>query len=137
MLIKVDLKSAYRIVPIHAADCHLLRIRWNGQVYVDQALPFGLRSALKMFTAIADTIFWALTESGVTLQIHYFDDFFSNTGTSSHIMPYILSVLDRLGVPVALNKVEGPSTVITFLGVEVNSERLRIVPHPGQDCAYP
>ena len=51
LLIKVDLKSAYRMVPIHSADLHLFGIRWNGMVYMDQALPFGLCLAPKLFSA--------------------------------------------------------------------------------------
>lgn len=49
-----------------------------------------------------------------------------NTGTSSHILPHILSVLDHIGVLVAFSKVEGPSTVVTFLGVVVDSDRFEL-----------
>ena len=45
LLLKIDLKSAYRIVPVHAQDRHLLGICWEGHVYVDQAPPFGLLKA--------------------------------------------------------------------------------------------
>ena len=75
MLIKVDIKSAYRIVPVHPADRHLLGIHWNGGVYIDQALPFGLHTAPKIFTPVADAIGWALLKAGVQFQIHYLDDF--------------------------------------------------------------
>ena len=59
-LVKIDLKNAYRIVPIHPDDHHLLGIDWKGDTYVDRALPFGLRSAPKVFSAVADMITWAL-----------------------------------------------------------------------------
>ena len=75
LLIKIDLKSAYRIVPIHLDDRHLFGIEWNGQVFIDQALPFGLRSAPKLFTAVADAIGWALAHTGIPLHLHYLDDF--------------------------------------------------------------
>jgi hypothetical protein len=54
-LAKLDLKEAYRIVPVHPQDYHLLGISWRGQVYLDRALPFGLRSA--PLTGLAE---WAL-----------------------------------------------------------------------------
>ncbi len=54
-LIKLDLKDAYRIVP---ADYTLLGITWQGQLYLDRALPFGLRSAPKLFNAVADLTAW-------------------------------------------------------------------------------
>ena len=74
-LVKVDLKQAYRQVPVHPQDQHLLVISWERSVYVDRALPFGLRSAPKIFTAVADMIAWALHMAGIHDQIHYLDDF--------------------------------------------------------------
>ena len=66
-LIKIDLKNAYRIVPIHPQDHHLLAITWQNRTYVDCALPFGLRSARKIFSAVADMLAWALHCSGQAL----------------------------------------------------------------------
>ena len=74
-LIKLDLKSAYRLVPTHPQDRYMLGIRWRDQVYVDQALPFGLHSAPILFTAVANAIGWALARAGAPLQIHNLDDF--------------------------------------------------------------
>ena len=51
---KLDLKSAYRMVPTHPLDQFMLGIEWKASTYVDCALPFGLRSAPLLFTAIAD-----------------------------------------------------------------------------------
>ena len=50
VLAKLDLQSAYRVIPVHGNDRHLLRMRWNGRVCLDTALPFRLRSAPKMFS---------------------------------------------------------------------------------------
>lgn len=60
-LVKLDLKDAYRIVPVHPADYDLLGIHWRGNTYINRALPFGLRSAPKIFNADADFINWVLT----------------------------------------------------------------------------
>ena len=49
-LIKLDLKSAYRLVPIHPQDRYLLEIRWRDQVYLDKAHPFSLCLAPILFT---------------------------------------------------------------------------------------
>ena len=46
LLAKQDLKEAYRAVPIHPSDQHLLAVSWNSITYIDKALPFGLLSAL-------------------------------------------------------------------------------------------
>jgi len=55
-LVKVDIKEAYRMVPIHPEDQHLLAVKWRGMVFIDKHLPFGLRSAPKIFTTVADVL---------------------------------------------------------------------------------
>ena len=47
LLSKIDIKDAYRIVPVHPEDWTLLGIQWHGQYFMDTRLPFGLRSAPK------------------------------------------------------------------------------------------
>ena len=74
-LAKVDIAEAYRIVPIHADDKHLLGMQWLSQSYVDATLPFGLRSAPMIFTALADGLQWILQHRGVSYIEHYLDDF--------------------------------------------------------------
>ena len=56
LLIKLDLKHAYCIVPVHPDDHQLLGVTWKGHTYIDRALPFGLRSAPKNFSVVADMI---------------------------------------------------------------------------------
>lgn len=87
LLLKIDLKSAYWIVLVHLADQHLLGLSWNGYVYVDQVLPFGLRSIPQLFMAMADAVGWLLVQMGVPLHLHYLEDFlfflFISTGNSA------------------------------------------------------
>ena len=58
MLSKMDTCSAYRTVPVHPKDRWLLGMQWNRKLFVDTVLPFGLRSAPKLFTAMADAVEW-------------------------------------------------------------------------------
>ena len=58
LMAKIDLQNAYRIVPVHPDDIGLLGVQ--GQVLVDTALPFSLRSAPKIFTALADGLMWVM-----------------------------------------------------------------------------
>lgn len=53
LLGKLDIKSAYRIIPVHPDDRLLLGMKWKGQLFIDTALPFSLRSAPKIFNAVA------------------------------------------------------------------------------------
>ena len=38
-------------------------------------LPFGLRSAPKILSAVADTVQWILSNNGIRKRLHYLDDF--------------------------------------------------------------
>ena len=65
LLAKVDIESAYRLIPMHPEDCQLLGVTWRDQYFCDFMLPFGLRSAPKLFTALADTLEWCIHQEGV------------------------------------------------------------------------
>ena len=41
---KIDLQHAYRNVPIHPDDRWLLGMQWEGKIFVDTAVPFGVRT---------------------------------------------------------------------------------------------
>ena len=75
LLGKMDIKQAYRMVPVHPEDRYLLGMQWQGAVYVDKALPFGLRSAPLVFTAVADALQWMMECNGATFVDHYIDDY--------------------------------------------------------------
>ena len=74
LLAKLDVKAAYRLVAVHPRDCRLLGFEWQGMHYVDGMLPFGLHSAPKLFTAVADALEWVLNQRGVLNVAHYLDD---------------------------------------------------------------
>ena len=101
-------KDAYRIVPVNPADYHLLGIRWRENTYIDRALPFGLRSAPKIFNAITDLIAWVLTCQGVQFQLHYLDDFLLLDSPNSQQGREFLAItehsLKKLGIPIAEHK---------------------------------
>ena len=125
LLAKMDLHSAYRKVPVHQADQPLLGIRWGGKIYKDCALPFGLRSAPKLFTAVADALSWALACEQVTNLIHYLDDFLfwseRDSPACAHAMHVARNLFEYLGLPVVPIKTVGPTTCLTFLGIEFDT----------------
>ena len=75
LLAEIDIKSAFHLIPVHPANCHLLAMEWQGLLYIDTCLPFGLRSAPKLFNVMADLLEWILLSQRVTLLLHYLDDF--------------------------------------------------------------
>jgi len=113
-VVKVDIKSAYRIAPIHPEDCHLLDMRWDGSLYVDTSLSLGLPSALKIFTVVADMAEWITKQKGEHVIIHYMVDYrlLSNSGRT--LLDNFLATLDTLRLSLAPKKLEGPTTKLTF-----------------------
>ena len=75
LMAKIDVRSAYRNIPVHPDDRHLLGIFWRGNTFLDDTLPFRLRSAPKIFNAVADALEWILKHRGIRYIYHYLDDF--------------------------------------------------------------
>ena len=129
-LAKFDIESAYRLVPVHPDDRHLLGMRWKGKLYIDAALPFGLRSAPKIFNAVADTLQWIFEQNGIRAILHYLDDFLivgaPDSSECRRALATAISLCKVLGVPIAAHKTEGPGTVLPFLGIELDTEKLEV-----------
>ena len=64
VMAKFDIESAYHIIPMHPEDRQLLGIRWRSHLYIDTALPFGLRSAPKVINPLADDLAWGYDGEG-------------------------------------------------------------------------
>jgi len=134
-MITVDIHIAYRIVPIHPADRWLMGMTWEGAMLINTVLPFSLCSAPKIFTAITDTAEWIVKQQVVEFVMHYLDDFLVLTVAEecrgSHALRILLETFEQLGLPVAWDKLEGPTPCLTFLGFKLDllREEIRI---PGQ-----
>ena len=105
-------------------------MQWENKLFIDAALPFGhdLRSAPKVFSAVAEVLEWRAKFEGVTHVLHYLDDFLmispAESPKGSQDLNIILTLFDSLHVPVAPEKVEGPTTQLTFLGIEMDTENM-------------
>ena len=130
MIAKTDIEAAYRLLPIHNDDKHLLGMLWEGRVYVDTALPFGLRSAPLIFTALADGLEWVLKQRGVSYIAHYLDDFITvgppNSDQCRRNQTILFDTCKELGVPLAPHKSVGPTTCLVFLGIEIDSRAMEL-----------
>jgi hypothetical protein len=117
-LAKFDIASAYRVVPVSPDDRMLLGILWRGMLYVVGALPFGLRSAPKLFTAVADGLLWVMGRHGVSNALHYLDDFLimgpPHSKECEGALRTSLVLCETLGLPIASHKVEGPATSLAW-----------------------
>ena len=127
---KFDVASTYRNVAINLDDRPLLGMQKRGQYFMDLVLPFGLRSAPFMFTAIVDLGEWILVHNyDVTFLRHYLDDFLTLGPPSLPVchnnLQTCVRLCKQLGLPIHPGKLEGPATRLTILGIELDSETLQ------------
>ncbi|XP_072043013.1 uncharacterized protein [Amphiura filiformis] len=86
---KLDIKDAFRLIPVRCEDWPLLGYEWEGEYFFHTRLPFGLRSSPFHFTQFSSLLAWIAGHQ------------------SQHsIIP---------------GKLEGPTPIITFLGIELNA----------------
>ena len=127
LLAKLDIKQAYRMIPVHPQDWSLLGMEWEEYVYIDKALPFGLRSAPIVFMAVADGQQWIMQKNGVSYVDHYIEYFITagKGGTDKCSRNFTITT-SRVRLRVTqLNlrsQYVGPSTVIDFLEIELVME---------------
>ena len=125
LLAKMDIEQAYHNIPVSPDDKYLLGISWENMVYVDQVLPFGLRSAPLIFSAVADALLWIMQKRGVTWAIHYIDDLLTLGAPDSsecfRNMQLMEETCTRAGLPIEPSKSVGPATFIVFLGIKLDS----------------
>ena len=127
---KVDIKHAFRICPVQPEQWPLLCFQWSGQYYTDTRLPFGSRSSPFIFNTFAIALAWIIIQFGrLQFLIHYLDDYFLANFTREHCQHDIaefLRICEELGVPIAEDKLVGPTTTLTYLGIEIDSVAMTI-----------
>ena len=105
LLSKIDLKDAFRLIPVQSSDWNLLGICWRQKFYIDTCLPFGLRSAPYLFNRLSTALHWILENIyGIEHLLHYLDDFFTAGPANS-------DACEKLNVPIKPSKVEGTTTM--------------------------
>ena len=86
-------------------------MQWKGEFYLDAALPFRLRSAPKIFSALADGQLWILHSKGWDQSLHYLDDFLllgpPRSPKCAEALHSFLALCNQLGIPVAEDKTQG------------------------------
>ena len=98
-------------------------------------------STLYIFNLFASVLHWIMATNYAADLIHYLDDFLlagpPGQPTCSESTETMLRVCERLGIPVALDKLEGPATTITFLGITIDTtlQQLRLPPDKLQEIS--
>jgi hypothetical protein len=124
-LVKLDVEAAYKQIPVHPDDWPLLGFCWEGKWYYERVLPFGLKSSCRLWELYATALHRMMERIlGVKCVIHYIDDFLFVVGTKSEAdknLKEVSALCSELGLPMAASKTEGPTTCLTFLGIEIDT----------------
>jgi hypothetical protein len=124
-LAKLDIKDAFRLLPIAPSDCHLVSFQFEGSIYVEKNLPFGLKSSPSLFDDFASLFSWIVADSypggsGSFRFVRYCDDFLligSSKVEVESMVAHFKRCSQLLGVPLALDKCPGNAVrSLDFLG---------------------
>lgn len=129
ILCKFDIKDAFKLLPIHPSQWHLFCVKWNNQCYIPVRLCFGARSSPRIFDQLAQALCWiAKHKYEVETIFHLLDDFLTvqnPTACGERNMALLCTMFKRLNIPLALAKLVGPTTILEYLGVILDSEKMQ------------
>jgi hypothetical protein len=129
---KVDLKSAYRSVPLSPRSCEVTGIKWlvNGsyQYFYDSKLPFGAKLAPGIFHRLTQAVRRMMARRGIEV-VAYLDDFFlcePSFTKCAKSLRILIHLLRKLGFAINWRKVVDPTQTLTFLGIELDSATMEL-----------
>lgn len=124
-LAKTDIKSAFRLIPVHPSDYHLFGFSFQGSYFFDKCLPFGASSSCRIFETFSSALEWAAKHKlGIEALIHIIDDFLFGARTKEACNQNLISFLAccrHLGVPTVVDKTLGPHQIMIFAGLELDT----------------
>ena len=132
LLAKVDIRAAFKLIPVRPDQRRLLGFRWDGQYYYQSALSFGSRSSPRIFNDFGDCLEALFQQcAGNAVVRKYLDDFWlvcPGTAPADASGAYwgMHRICAAAGVPLAVEKCAPPSTCMTLLGFVLDTDRLTI-----------
>jgi hypothetical protein len=127
-LSKSDVKNAFRIIPIRPSDHYLLGMKWRRMFYFDRCLPMGAAISCKTFEVFSISRPWIDQHKlDIEYNLHLLDDFlliapsYDSCQTQLH---RFLAFCAFIGLPLAPEKTFGPSTTLSFAGIELDTIKL-------------
>jgi hypothetical protein len=121
--VKLDISACFLSFPVHADDLRYFYCEAGGDFFQFVSLVFGRKDAPRVVSVLLDVVSAALWEAGVS-HVRYLDDFLI-VATTSHrawaCAHAASSLFVLFGLSLSLEKVEGPSQTIEFLGIVLDS----------------
>jgi hypothetical protein len=121
--VKLDISSCYLSFPVHPDDAQYYVCEVDGKFLQFDSVVFGHKDAPRIVSLALDVVSAALTEAGIA-HVRYIDDFFLVATTAERAWACAHRAADIIadfGLALAPAKVEGPSQVLEFLGIVLDS----------------
>ena len=136
---KVDIKSAYRHVPLHPSQFNAtgLKYRFSGDskftYFYDTRLMFGASESVGTFHRITQSVVRMMYRRGFRSTICYLDDFLILEKSETRCklaLDTLLKLLQTLGFEINGKKLVTPTQRITFLGIVIDMNTYQLyIPH--------
>ena len=128
VLSKVDVKSAFRLLPLAPDNFTLVGLSFGGQYYVDKFLRMGASSSCKIYQQFSNAISSiAQYHHDINHIQNYLDDYLiisDGLASGKHDLEMLKSMAASINLPLAHNKVDGPKPVLKFLGIELDCTKM-------------
>ncbi len=134
-LAKIDLRHAYRSVPVHPANCPALGLKWTflgdeAPTYLmDTRLCFGGRRSPGIFHRLTQSVRRMMHRKGFDGIVVYLDDFLVVSPTKEEctlVFNTLLGLLTGLGFQISPSKLVSPCQQLTFLGIVIDTCAMEI-----------
>ncbi|XP_021362995.1 uncharacterized protein LOC110456530 [Mizuhopecten yessoensis] len=126
---KTDISDAFKIIPVVPSQWHMFCVKWRDSYYYYNKLAFGCRPSPKIFDNLSQAVCW-IAEHRYHIKhiLHLLDDFITfehpdNCEDRNMALLHLIFNL-RLGIPMAKHKTCGPETVLEYLGIILDSEKM-------------
>ena len=137
---KADIKSAYRLVPIHPSQHHLLGFKWRNKYYYDKYLPMGMAESCAIFETISDGLVYIMKSTGVDNIVKVLDDFLfleSSKPDCDCALQKFNFLCKELAIPLVEAKTSKFSAQqIVFLGVQLDTYAMTASLPSDKLCRY-
>lgn len=129
----IDIKAAYRTVPVREDNWTYQGVQWNidgePKYLVDTHLCFGLSCAPYIFSQLSDFIVKCAKRRGIKKIINYLDDFIifgDDYDSCAYAQKIVIRLLISLGFAISWGKCTLPSTTTLYLGVIFDSVAMEL-----------
>ena len=129
---KSDMSSTFRYVPVAKDQWWLLLMMAMHPItkkifyFVDKCMSFGASISCAIFQVISDAISWIVQWKTKKANVNYLDDYLFAAALRMECdrqMKVFLQVCKEIRFPVALEKTYWGTTMLTFLGLLLDTER--------------